>query len=100
MYWSITTLATIGYGDITPCNELEMLFVSMSHILGSALFAYVVGGIATIAMTVIVLSLPLCLSLSLSSLSLSLSPSLSPSPDLDDQDDLLERESSDSFLVI
>ena len=100
MYWSITTLATIGYGDITPCNELEMLFVSMSHILGSALFAYVVGGIATIAMTVIVLSLPLCLSLSLSSLSLSLSPSLSPSPDLDDQDDLLERESSDSFSVI
>ena len=79
MYWSITTLATIGYGDITPCNELEMLFVSMSHILGSALFAYVVGGIATIAMTVIVLSLPLCLSLSLSSLSLSLSLSLSPS---------------------
>ena len=77
-----------------------MLFVSMSHILGSALFAYVVGGIATIAMTVIVLSLPLCLSLSLSSLSLSLSPSLSPSPDLDDQDDLLERESSDSFSVI
>ena len=100
MYWSITTLATIGYGDITPCNELEMLFVSMSHILGSALFAYVVGGIATIAMTVIVLSLPLCLSLSLSSLSLSLSLSLSPSPDLDDQDDLLERESSDSFSVI
>jgi len=93
MYWSITTLATIGYGDITPCNELEMLFVSVSHILGSALFAYVVGGIATIAMTVIVLILFL-------SLFLSLSLSLSLSPALDDQDDLLERESSDSFSVI
>ena len=54
IYWSITTLTTIGYGDITPCNEMEMLYTALSHLLGSALFAYVVGGIATVAMTVIV----------------------------------------------
>ena len=52
IYWSITTLTTIGYGDITPSNEMEMLYTALSHLLGSALFAYVVGGIATVAMTV------------------------------------------------
>ena len=25
LYWSLTTLATVGYGDITPCNEMEQL---------------------------------------------------------------------------
>ena len=26
IYWSYTTLTTVGYGDITPCNEYEMLW--------------------------------------------------------------------------
>ena len=34
IYWSITTLATVGYGDIMPCNEMEMLYVAASMVIG------------------------------------------------------------------
>jgi hypothetical protein len=32
-----------GYGDITPCNEYEMIYATSSMLVGSGMFAYIVG---------------------------------------------------------
>ena len=29
LYWSLTTLTTVGYGDVIPHNELEIAYVSV-----------------------------------------------------------------------
>eukprot|EP00941_MAST-03F_sp_MAST-3F-sp1_P000640 g640.t1 len=40
LYWAITTMTTIGYGDITPKTHSERLFVTISMMIGAAAFAY------------------------------------------------------------
>ncbi|HEY4113117.1 MAG TPA: cyclic nucleotide-gated ion channel [Rhizomicrobium sp.] len=46
MYWAITTLATVGYGDITPITPLGKLIAAATMVTGLALFALPVGIIA------------------------------------------------------
>jgi len=48
IYWSFTTLSTVGYGDITPCNNMEMTYTVASMVCGSAMFAYIVGNISSV----------------------------------------------------
>jgi len=43
LYWSVMTITTIGYGDITPVNTGEMTFMLVGMVLGAALFSFVVG---------------------------------------------------------
>jgi hypothetical protein len=43
LYWSVMTITTIGYGDITPVNTGEMAFMLVGMMLGAALFSFVVG---------------------------------------------------------
>ena len=47
VYWAFTTLTTVGYGDITPSNDLERRFTTISLLLGSLVFAYVLGAFNT-----------------------------------------------------
>ena len=35
LYWAITTLTSVGYGDITPQNDWELLFCVVCMILGT-----------------------------------------------------------------
>jgi hypothetical protein len=47
VYWAITTLTTIGYGDVTPVlgNNLEMWFTVFVMFCGAMCYAFVVGKI-------------------------------------------------------
>ena len=40
VYWSITTMTTIGYGDVVPSNRDERLFTVCAELAGSCVFLY------------------------------------------------------------
>lgn len=46
MYWALTTLTTVGYGDITPQTALGKLIAGSTMVTGLALFALPIGIIA------------------------------------------------------
>jgi len=47
MWWTIVTMATVGYGDIIPITPLGKLFGGFVMILGIAMFAVPAGILAT-----------------------------------------------------
>ena len=40
MYWAITTLTTIGYGDLTPANYFQVIFISFLMLIGTVVLSY------------------------------------------------------------
>ncbi|MCE9500184.1 MAG: cyclic nucleotide-binding domain-containing protein [Leptospira sp.] len=48
LYWAITTLTTIGYGDITAKTTVQTLFSIFVELLGAGLYGYVIGSIASL----------------------------------------------------
>ncbi|MFC2094198.1 ion transporter [Bacteroidota bacterium] len=46
LYWTITTMTTVGYGDITPNINSEYLFTSAVMLMGASLYAIIIGNIA------------------------------------------------------
>ena len=48
LYWAITTMTTVGYGDITPHRNIEYVFTSIMMLIGASLYAYIIGNIASI----------------------------------------------------
>jgi hypothetical protein len=46
LYWCVTTLATVGYGDIVPRTGLETIYAVLVMIAGVGLFGYVIGNVA------------------------------------------------------
>jgi len=48
VYWTITTLATVGYGDITPNTTPQMIYACMTMLVGIGFFGYVLGNIASL----------------------------------------------------
>jgi CRP-like cAMP-binding protein len=47
-YWSITTLATVGYGDINATNSTEMIMCSFIMLIGIFLYSYVISSITSL----------------------------------------------------
>lgn len=48
MYWAVTTMTTIGYGDISPQSTTERIFGVLTMIISSFVFGFVIGNIGTI----------------------------------------------------
>jgi voltage-gated potassium channel Kch len=48
LYFFITTMTTVGYGDIVAITANEKLYVIFSMLLACGVFAYVIGSIGTV----------------------------------------------------
>ncbi|KAJ8422232.1 hypothetical protein Cgig2_013411 [Carnegiea gigantea] len=48
IYWAITTLATVGYGDLHPVNRNEMLFDIFFMLFNLGLTAYLIGNMTSL----------------------------------------------------
>ena len=47
-YWAITTVTTIGYGDITPVTNAELIFVCVAELLGMFMFVYTTNSVSAL----------------------------------------------------
>ncbi|MBF0190371.1 MAG: ion transporter [Magnetococcales bacterium] len=47
-YWTVTTMASVGYGDITPTTNAGRIFAMFVMLLGVAIYAYIIGHISTL----------------------------------------------------
>ncbi|GFP99211.1 potassium channel akt2/3 [Phtheirospermum japonicum] len=48
LYWSITTMSTVGYGDIHAVNALEMVFIIFYMLFNLGLTAYIIGNMTNL----------------------------------------------------
>jgi voltage-gated potassium channel len=48
VYWTITTLATVGYGDIHPQTLAQMIYACLVMLVGVGVFGFILGNIATL----------------------------------------------------
>jgi hypothetical protein len=51
LYWSVMTLTSIGYGEMTPLNTTERVLCSIYMLLSGMMWTYVIGTVAAIATT-------------------------------------------------
>jgi len=43
LYWAVTCLTTVGFGDITPTNGLEVAIASFAMIVGGSYYGYLIA---------------------------------------------------------
>ena len=48
IYWAITTLTTIGYGDITPGTNIERLVACVWMLVGVGFYSFTIGSMTTV----------------------------------------------------
>ena len=47
-YWCITTITTVGYGDISGTNNVERMFCAFVMVVGVIMFSLANGALASI----------------------------------------------------
>lgn len=48
LYWSVTTITTVGYGDITPITNAEKLYTILTMLVGLGFYGFLIGNIASL----------------------------------------------------
>ena len=48
IYWCITTITTVGYGDISPVTDLQKTLTIVAMFLGVAVYGFVIGNVASL----------------------------------------------------
>ena len=48
IYWTTTTLTTVGYGDIIPSGNAQMIYASFTQLTGIGVYGYLIGNVASI----------------------------------------------------
>ncbi|NNL47529.1 MAG: cyclic nucleotide-binding domain-containing protein [Acidimicrobiia bacterium] len=48
LYWAITTLTTVGYGDITPIGVTQTYYTMVAMAFGAAMYGYIIGNVASL----------------------------------------------------
>lgn len=48
MYFSLTILSTVGYGDFFPISSNEMIVTAVVMLMGVAVFSWVMAEISTL----------------------------------------------------
>ena len=51
LYLATYTVATVGYGDVPPTNSSERIYLIVAMVVGAGLFAYVVGNICDVLLS-------------------------------------------------
>jgi voltage-gated potassium channel len=46
LYWCITTLTTVGYGDVTPATPAQTIYAMVVMVLGIGVYGFVIGSAA------------------------------------------------------
>ena len=47
VYLAITTMVTVGYGDITPVTTNERMITMMNMIIATGLYAYIINEVSS-----------------------------------------------------
>ena len=48
LYWVVTTMTTVGFGDIKPVTFAEITMSLVTMLVGATVFSYIVGNMASI----------------------------------------------------
>ncbi|MBF0136653.1 MAG: ion transporter [Magnetococcus sp. DMHC-1] len=47
MYWLVVTVATVGYGDITPTTDISRIYATLVMVVGIGMYGFIIGNIST-----------------------------------------------------